>query len=82
MGRWEALVVSVGLAFALLILAVGIGIFGVSVFGLVLAFKASIILGLIALLTFKLLFPFVLAVCYFCGVDAAQKITDWANFPI
>lgn len=62
--------------FALVWLTLGLGFFAVSIYGLVLAFKASIILGLIALIVEPS--PLALGlVALFGHPDIAHRIAAW-----
>lgn len=57
------------------------GPFLLTIYGLVLAFKASIILGIIVLVLEPS--PFILGLLAVFGMsDIAQKIATWLNFPI
>jgi hypothetical protein len=67
---------TIELIFAVLI----IGIVGVSVYGLVLAFKASIILGIIALIVEPSPLVFGMAALY--GTNVPEAIQNWINFPV
>lgn len=53
---------------------------GISIYGAVLAFKASIILGVIVLIVEPS--PFVIGLCAIFGKDVAGAIQNWINFPI
>jgi len=54
--------------------------FALSIYGLILAFKASVILGVIALIVEPS--PFVIGVIALFGPDVCPAIQAWANFPI
>lgn len=59
----------------------GLATFALSVYGLILAFKASIILGIIAFVLEPS--PLVIGVvAYFGGMNVAPKIAAWLHLPI
>ncbi len=68
----------------LAILAIGISLailaIGISVYGAVLAFKASIILGIITLVIEPA--PFVFGIVAIFGTNIPDIIQNWINFPI
>ena len=68
------------LVVVLAILSVGVIAIGTSIYGLYLAFSASIILGIIALVIEPS--PFVFGVCMIFGKNVPEAIQNWANFPI
>lgn len=62
------------------ILCVAIPAFGLSIYGLYLAFSASILLGIIALVIEPS--PLVFGVAMLFGKNVPEIIQNWANFPI
>jgi prepilin-type N-terminal cleavage/methylation domain-containing protein len=52
---------------------------GISIYGLVLAFKASILLGIIAFIVEPS--PFVFGICGLFGKNLPEAIQAWANLP-
>lgn len=67
-------------AIFILFIAIIIGVIVVSVYGLVLAFKASIILGILALIIEPS--PFVFGVVAMFGINIPKIIQAWIGFPI
>jgi hypothetical protein len=64
------------LTFAFLLFGTALALIGVSIFGLFLAFKASILLGILALVIEPA--PLVIGVVYlFTGTDLAQKVATY-----
>ena len=55
-------------------------IVGISIYGLYLAFNASIILGIIALVVEPS--PFVFGICGLFGTNIPMIIQQWINFPV
>jgi len=53
---------------------------GISIYGLVLCFKASIILGIIALVIEPT--PLIVGLCAIFGKDIANAIQNWIHFPV
>ena len=70
----------VELLIAIVLLCVIVPAIGVSVYGLVLAFKASIILGIIVLALEPS--PFVIGLCALFGKNVAEALQNWIHFPV
>lgn len=57
-----------------------VGAIGMSIYGLILAFSASIVLGILTLFVEPA--PFIFgAVMFFAGTNLPQKIMNWYNTP-
>lgn len=70
------LLVSFGLIGIILYVSIVLGLVGLSLYGLVVAFHASILLGFIALVVEPL--PLVIGLCkVFAGLDIAVKIVEY-----
>lgn len=80
MKKIEAVFGGVGILAGLAIICLIIGAAGLSIYGVYLAFSASIILGIITL--FVQPSPFVFGVCAAFGKNIPEIIQAWANFPI
>jgi len=68
------------LTILILILTIVIGVIVVSIYGVILAFKASIILGIIALVAQPS--PFVFGIVALFGTNVPNIVQAWINFPI
>ena len=71
------------LLFIILIFGMIFGIIGISIYGLVLAFKASVILAIIVLLIRPDEFPifFIFGICNMFGKNIPEAIQNWIKFP-
>ncbi len=68
------------LVFALILIPIIILGLGIWIYGYVLAFSASIIIGLV--LIFLPPLPFVFGIVGICGLDIAMAIQNWLHLPI